>query len=226
MRRRCPVSVAPVSTRRGADDSLGIRGVGSCSGAGAPGWRVGIARPVPEISRSLIAALMAPRCAPVLLAMEYGPLATRGWNRRVEVTAFVERAGVPLRGCRLVLRRGGLVVVAAMVLLGAVASAEASAAPKVGRWVGVREDGLRVSFTIHSVGGKRFIANEASISGGAGDSPDGIDGSYAWPVSERGRIWTASTGLSAAHGFRDASVRPGARSAGVAGSPTSAARTR
>lgn len=52
---------------------------------------------------------------------------------------------------------GGL---AALILVGGM-PAEASAAPKLGRWVGANGE-VRVSFTIHAAGGRRYIAGQVA----------------------------------------------------------------
>jgi hypothetical protein len=92
-------------------------------------------------------------------------------------------------------RRRSRATPVALVLAAICASAipaSAEAAPRVGRWTGTSAHGVNVSFTIHSVGGKRYIANEVAMCVRGGAAHPLMDGpgvrSYAWPVDTKGRI--------------------------------------
>jgi hypothetical protein len=50
-------------------------------------------------------------------------------------------------------------ILAAAPALAAAAPADSAAAPRVGRWVGATKHGINVSFTIHAVGRRRYIAS-------------------------------------------------------------------
>lgn len=77
---------------------------------------------------------------------------------------------------------------------------EAAAAPKLGRWIGVRKGGERISFMImKGPGGRRYIANEVWICGrnGVARSTDLMGRrALAWPLDGGGRIRDLSRGLN------------------------------